>query len=36
VVPGLFWTAAGWPGCVAFILAIQLLTAWIAYAYWDH
>ena len=36
VVPGFFWTVAGWPGCVAFILAIQLLTAWIAYARWDH
>jgi len=35
IVPGLFWTATGWPGCVAFILAIQLLTAWIAYAWWD-
>ena len=36
VVPGLFWSATGWPGCVVFVLAVQLLTACIAYAWWDR
>jgi predicted MFS family arabinose efflux permease len=34
VVPGVVWTRLGWPGCVAFVLAMQGLMAWIAYARW--
>jgi YNFM family putative membrane transporter len=33
-VPGLFWTRLGWPGCVAFVLTMQALTAGIAYFGW--
>lgn len=34
VIPGLFWGLAGWPGCVAFVLVVQRLTAGIASRYW--
>jgi MFS transporter, YNFM family, putative membrane transport protein len=34
VIPGLFWDLTGWPGCVAFVLAVHLLTAGIAHRYW--
>jgi predicted MFS family arabinose efflux permease len=33
-VPGLFWARLGWPGCVAFVLTMQALTAGIAYFGW--
>ena len=36
VIPGLFWDLAGWPGCVAFVLAVQLLTGGIAHRYWER
>lgn len=35
VIPGLFWGVAGWPGCVAFVLAIQLVIAAIVYVNWE-
>ncbi len=35
VIPGLFWHLTGWPGCVAFVLAVQLLTAGIGYRFWE-
>jgi len=35
VIPGLFWSVVGWPGCVAFVLAVQLLTAAIVYLNWE-
>ena len=34
VVPGILWTRAGWPGCVAIILCIQCLTIFIAKKFW--
>jgi MFS transporter, YNFM family, putative membrane transport protein len=34
VIPGLFWTATGWPGCVAFVLLVQGFSASVAYRYW--
>ncbi len=36
VIPGLFWDLTGWLGCVAFVLAMQLLTGWIAHSYWER
>jgi predicted MFS family arabinose efflux permease len=36
VIPGLFWAATGWPGCVAFVLGVQVLAAVITYAFWEH
>jgi len=33
-VPGLFWERLGWPGCVAFVLIMQALTAGIASFGW--
>jgi MFS transporter, YNFM family, putative membrane transport protein len=36
VIPGLFWGATGWPGCVAFVLGIQVLAAGVTYAFWEH
>jgi predicted MFS family arabinose efflux permease len=36
-LPGLAWTAGGWPACVAMIIAAQLLTIGIALTCWgDH
>jgi predicted MFS family arabinose efflux permease len=34
IVPGFFWKQTGWPGCVAIIICIQMLTALIAYRFW--
>ena len=34
VIPGLFWSLAGWPGCGVFVLVVQLLTAGIISRYW--
>ncbi len=34
VIPGLFWKQAGWMGCVALVLAVQAVTAMIAYTLW--
>jgi MFS family permease len=34
IVPGLFWKHTGWPGCVALVLAVQTLTAIIAWTCW--
>ena len=34
IVPGLFWSFTGWPGCVAFVVAVQLLTAAIVLLNW--
>ena len=34
LVPGLFWASLGWPGCVAFVLTMQALTAGTAYFGW--
>lgn len=34
VIPGLLWRQAGWPGCVGLILAVEAVTAWIAYTAW--
>ncbi len=33
-VPGLFWHALGWPGCVLFVLLVQTAMAAIAYTKW--
>jgi MFS transporter, YNFM family, putative membrane transport protein len=35
-VPGFFYKWGGWPACVAFIVAIQLLTGWIALRFWSE
>jgi MFS family permease len=34
VVPGLFWAIGGWPACVCFIVAMQILGLAIALAGW--
>jgi YNFM family putative membrane transporter len=34
-VPGYFWALGGWPACVAFIAAVQMLTVTIALLFWD-
>ena len=36
VIPGVLWVHAGWSGCVALILAVQAVTAMIAYAVWKN
>jgi YNFM family putative membrane transporter len=36
IIPGLFWGFTGWPGCVAFVLAVQLLTAAIVHLNWER
>ena len=33
-LPGYLWAAYGWPGCVAFFVAVQLITVAIALAWW--
>ena len=33
-VPGHFWSWGGWPGCVALIAAVQLLTIAVALLFW--
>jgi MFS family permease len=35
ILPGLFWKQAGWPGCVAIITCMQLITVLIAYKLWQ-
>jgi predicted MFS family arabinose efflux permease len=35
IVPGFFWSHAGWPGCVALILCMQCFTILIAYKFWQ-
>ncbi|MGC9194328.1 MAG: MFS transporter [Syntrophobacteraceae bacterium] len=34
IIPGFFWTKAGWPACVAVILCAQAITALIALRLW--
>ena len=34
VLPGIFWKQAGWTGCVALIVAMQAVTAAVAYKLW--
>jgi YNFM family putative membrane transporter len=36
VLPGLTWTYAGWGGCVAFVIAAQLLAIAIARRWWPR
>ncbi len=36
VIPGLFWSVTGWPGCVVFVLLVQACSAIIAYRYWPE
>jgi predicted MFS family arabinose efflux permease len=33
-VPGFFWTRYGWPGCVALIVAAQMVTIGLALSFW--
>jgi predicted MFS family arabinose efflux permease len=33
-LPGLIWNAAGWPGCVALVVAVQVLAGTIAFFFW--
>ena len=33
-IPGLAWNHGGWPACVAFIVAVQLLTISLALVFW--
>lgn len=33
-LPALAWSAGGWPACVALVVAVQSLTAGLAYACW--
>ncbi len=35
VVPGLVWERAGWPGCVALVVASQVVAAILALWFWD-
>jgi len=34
VLPGLFWDAGGWTACVAMIMAVQVVTAGLAFRTW--
>ena len=34
ILPGFFWRYAGWLGCVAMIVCMQGVTAWIAHQLW--
>lgn len=34
LVPGFFWSHGGWLGCVAIIICVQAITAFIAYRLW--
>jgi predicted MFS family arabinose efflux permease len=34
VLPGIFWKQAGWTGCVALMVSMQVVTAAIAYKLW--
>lgn len=34
ILPGFFWKQAGWPGCVAIITCMQLVTALTANKFW--
>jgi MFS family permease len=36
VIPGIFWKQAGWPGCVALVVAMQCLIALIASRVWKR
>ncbi|WP_199320401.1 hypothetical protein [Leptolyngbya sp. FACHB-261] len=35
IVPGLFWSAGGWPACVALVVFVQLLTVGLILAFWS-
>ncbi|MFZ2447077.1 MAG: MFS transporter [Syntrophobacteraceae bacterium] len=35
ILPGFFWQQTGWPGCVAIIIGMQLITALIAFRFWE-
>ncbi|MGA3115823.1 MAG: MFS transporter [Syntrophobacteraceae bacterium] len=35
ILPGFFWKQAGWPGCVAIIISMQLITSLIANKLWQ-
>jgi MFS transporter, YNFM family, putative membrane transport protein len=34
VLPGLIWSLAGWPGCVALVVAVQVLAGTVAFVFW--
>ncbi len=34
ILPGLFWKRTGWPGCVAIIISVQIITTLIANRFW--
>ena len=34
-VPSLFWSAGGWPACVAFVIAVELVMLAIAWKLWQ-
>jgi predicted MFS family arabinose efflux permease len=36
ILPGFFWKQAGWAGCVGIIVAMQALTACVAYHFWKE
>jgi MFS family permease len=36
VIPGIFWKQAGWPGCVALVVAMQCVIALIASRVWKR
>lgn len=33
--PGWIWQAFGWPGCVALVVAVQIVIAGVAWTHWD-
>lgn len=35
ILPGLLWERTGWPGCVAIILGMQMISALIAHRLWQ-
>src|SRR5262249_47889403 len=35
-IPGYFWNLSGWPACVAFIAAVQILTVVLALVFWKE
>jgi MFS transporter, YNFM family, putative membrane transport protein len=36
ILPGKIWSLAGWPGCVALIVAVQVIAGTVAYFFWKE
>jgi MFS transporter, YNFM family, putative membrane transport protein len=36
VIPGFFWESGGWHACVALVVAVQVTTIGLAWAFWTN